>query len=90
MFYNDDDFYDEESVTFFLVKVFTSVNLSGKKYGNAERMIAVTFITVNDFKSFEGGLNKVMQKKWMNDNNDIHEYTFKWHCNSGTPLNGMI
>ena len=44
MFYNDDDFYEEESVTFFLVKVFTSVNLSGKKYGNAERMIAVTFI----------------------------------------------
>ena len=47
-------------------------------------------VTVNDFKSFEGALNKVMQKKWMNDNNDIHEYTFKWHCNSGTPLNGMI
>ena len=46
MFYNDDDFYEEESVTFFLVKVFTSVNLSGKKYGNAERMIAVTFITM--------------------------------------------
>ena len=46
-------------------------------------------VTVNDFKSFEGALNKVMQK-WMNDNNDIHEYTFKWHCNSGTPLNGMI
>ena len=23
----------------------------------------------------------------MNDNNDIHEYTFKWHCNSGTPMN---
>ena len=23
-------------------------------------------------------------------NNDIHEYTFKWHCNSGTPLNAMI
>ena len=44
MFYNDDVFYEEESVTFFLVKVFTSVNLSGKKYGNAERMIAVTFI----------------------------------------------
>ena len=44
MFYNDDDFYEDESVTFFLVKVFTSVNLSGKKYGNAERMIAVTFI----------------------------------------------
>ena len=47
-------------------------------------------VTVNDFKSFEGVLNKVMQKKWMNDNNDIHEYTFKWHCNSGTPLNAMI
>ena len=47
MFYNDNnDFYEEESVTFFLVKVFTSVNLSGKKYGNAERMIAVTFITM--------------------------------------------
>ena len=44
-------------------------------------------VTVNDFKSFEGALNKVMQNKWMNDNNDIHEYTFKWHCNSGTPMN---
>ena len=50
MFYNDDDdddFYEDENVTFFLVKVFTSVNLSGKKYGNAERMIAVTFLKLN-------------------------------------------
>ena len=44
---DDDDYWwwwvDDETVTFFLTKVFTSVNLSGKKYGNAERMMAVTF-----------------------------------------------
>ena len=30
--------------TFFRVNVFTSVSLSGKRYGSADRIIAVTYI----------------------------------------------
>ena len=31
-------------LTFFRVNVFTSVSLSGKRYGSADRIIAVTYI----------------------------------------------